>query len=384
MRRHDGAGLRRVGINAVFLEPPMGGLETYVREIVPEVARLAPELELTVFCNPQGRDALAASPLADVATIAGHPLLGRPGLRAVSEVALLGPLASRRGVQLLHSVALTGPMRTRLAHVVTIADVTWIVEPNGSEPSQRLWRVIVPPIARGADRVIAISHASARQIEELLHVAPDRIDVTPLGQGTPPTAAPTPPAVLRERLALGEGPIVLAVSQKRAHKNLVRLVQAFARVVPVIPDAVLVLPGRPTAYEQDVRAEATRLAIGDRVAFPPFVESEDLEGLYAAAACFVIPSLNEGFGLPILEAMRRGVPVVSGNASALPEVAGDAAEYFDPLDPIAMADALLRVLLDPLRAAELVRLGAVRQARFTWKAAAEATLASYRRAWTQL
>jgi len=381
--RREGAELRHVGINAVFLEPPMGGLETYVRELLPELKRLAPELELTVFANPVAREALAASPLGEVATIAGHPLLGRPGLRAASELTVLAPLAARRGVQLLHSVALTGPLRTRLAHVVTIADVTWIVEPDAGEPSQRLWRTIVPPVARAADRVIAISRAGARHIEEHLRVPADRIDVAPLGQGTAPTATPTPAAALRERLALGPGPVVLAVSAKKVHKNLLRLVQAFARVVAAVPDATLVLPGRPTAHEDELRAEAARLQITERVAFPPYVSAGDLEGLYAAAACYVIPSVNEGFGLPILEAMRRGVPVVSGNASALPEVAGDAARYFDPLDPVAMSDALLAVLRDPALADELVRKGHVQQARFTWAAAAEGTLASYRRAWAR-
>lgn len=377
------APLRRVGINAVFLTPPMGGLETYVRETLPELAQLAPELELTVFCNPDAREGLATSPLADIARIVGHRLLGIRGLRAASEMTVLGPIAARHGVELLHSVALTGPVRTRLVHVDTIADVTWIVEPDPGEPTQRLWRATVPTIARRADRVIAISRASAAQITEHLRVPAERIDVTPLGQGTLPSVEPTSEAELRTALGIGAGPIVLAVSAKKVHKNLLRLVTAFARVVAEVADATLVLPGRATAYEDELRAEAQRLDITDHVAFPPFVSAEELEGLYAAATCFVIPSLNEGFGLPILEAMRRGVPVVSGNASALPEVAGDAAEYFDPRDPVAMADALLRVLRDPARQRELVALGTAQQARFTWRATAEATLASYQRAWEQ-
>lgn len=375
--------LRRVAINAVFLEPPMGGLETYVRELVPALARLAPGLELTIYCNPVGREELSASAVAEVARIAGHPLLGRPGLRAASEMALLGPLAAHRGAQLLHSVALTGPLRTRLTHVVTLADVTWIVEPDHGERAQRVWRAVVPPIARRADRLIAISRAGARHVEEHLRVPAERIDVVPLGQGTPPTAAPTPERELRERFGLGAGPIVLAVSAKKVHKNLPRLVRAFAAVVAAVPEASLVLPGRRTDHEDELREAAAALGIADRVAFPAWVEAEELEGLYAAAACFVMPSLNEGFGLPILEAMRRGVPVVCGNASALPEVAGPAAEYFDPRDPAGMARALLAVLQDRERAAQLVRLGYERQARFTWTAAAEGTLASYRRAWAQ-
>jgi alpha-1,3-rhamnosyl/mannosyltransferase len=117
------------------------------------------------------------------------------------------------------------------------------------------------------------------------------------------------------------------------------------------------------------------------VAFLPFVDAAELEGLYGAAACFVLPSTNEGFGLPVLEAMGRGVPVACSNVASLPEVAGDAALYFDPLDVSEIARAIVEILADRKLARRLIAAGHRQEARLTWAHTAESTLASYERAW---
>jgi glycosyltransferase involved in cell wall biosynthesis len=372
---------RRIGLNAVFLEPPMGGLETYVRAVLPQLVRLAPEVRFSVFCSPRGRALLSREAWSGEVELVTHPLIGLRGLKAIAEMTVLGTLAGRR-VQLLHSVAFTAPLRTRAVNVVMVPDVIWIVAPDQDKAAtMRLWRAIVPLIVRRADRMIAISRSGAEDIALHLRVPRERIDVVPLGPGIEETVAPTPQGALRERLALGDGPIVLAVSAKNAHKNLPRLIEAMGIVTQREPAAVLVLPGRPTEHEQQLRALAAQLGIAANVAFPPYVEEPDLEGLYAAAACFVLPSLNEGFGLPILEAMRRGVPVACSNVSAMPEVAGEAARYFDPLRPEEIAAAVLDLLGDQDLAARLVAAGTERARAFSWEATAELTLDSYERAW---
>lgn len=372
----------RIGVNAVFLEPPMGGLETYVRAVLPELLGLAPGVRFTVFCNPRGAALLRDERWGADVELAVHPLFATRGLKAVSEMTVLGALASRR-VDLLHNVAFTAPLRTRAVNVVMIPDVIWIVEPDEDRAlTMRLWRTIVPPIARRADRVIAISRAAAEEITRHLPVRPDRIDVVPLGPGIEARVAPTPAGVLRERFALGAGPIVLAVSAKKAHKNLVRLVEAMRVVEKRHPTATLVLPGAPTEHEQQLRALAGRIGLAANVAFPPYVDAADLEGLYAAASCFVLPSLNEGFGLPVLEAMRRGVPVACAGVSAMPEVAGDAARYFDPLSVEDIAAAVGALLDDRELAARLVVAGRERAQAFSWRATAERTLESFERAWS--
>ena len=373
----------RVGINAIFLEPRMGGLDTYVRALVPELVRLAPSVSFCVFCNPRGREYLEAAGWGDLVELIDRPLFGRRGLKALSELTLLGAIAGRR-VDLLHSVAMTAPLRTRAVNVVTLADVTWIVAPERGEASTvHLWRTVVPPVARRADRILALSHAGADHIVEHLRVSRERIDVVPLAPGASSLLAPTPERQLRERLGLGPGPIVLTVSAKKINKNLPRLVRAMVHVLEQWPDAMLVMPGNPTPHERELRALVEQLGITANVVFPEYVDAPDLEGLYAIAGCFVFASINEGFGIPILEAMRRDVPVACSRASSLPEVAGDAARYFDPYSVADIASAIAELLADRRLAHELVRRGQARQRTFTWEATAHGTLQTYARAWAE-
>jgi glycosyltransferase involved in cell wall biosynthesis len=371
----------RIGINAMFLEPRMGGLDTYVRALVPAMRALAPQIHFTVYCSPGGRDYLRTEEGFAELPLVVPPLFARRGLKAIGELTALGAIASRQ-VELLHSVALTAPLWTRAVNVVTLADVTWIVAPDpGERWTTALWRLVVPPVARRADRVLVLSQAGAEHVREHLAVAAEKIDVVPLAARTENLPAPTPAAELRARLGLGEGPLVLTVSAKKVHKNLERLVRAMVPLAERWPQATLVMPGNPTAHEQELRALAAELGIAANVAFPAYVDAADLEGLYALAACFVFASINEGFGIPILEAMRRGVPVACSNASSLPEVAGDAARYFDPYSVPDISAALIALIDDRDEAARLAARGRERERQFTWEATARGTLASYARAW---
>jgi glycosyltransferase involved in cell wall biosynthesis len=203
-----------------------------------------------------------------------------------------------------------------------------------------------------------------------------KIDVVPEGPGLEAAADPTPEAELRARLGVGDAPLVLSLSARRRHKNLHRLVEAMVRV----PDAVLVLPGYPAPLDDDLRALADRLGVADRVVLTGWVSGADLEGLYAAATCLAYPSEAEGFGLPVLEAMRRGVAVACADASALPEVAGDAALLFDPTSVDAIADAVGRLVGDEALRAELAQRGREQAASFSWERAARETVDVYQRA----
>src|SRR6185312_16749081 len=147
------------------------------------------------------------------------------------ELTLLGAIAGRR-VELLHSVALTAPLRTSAVNVVTLADVTWLVAPDpGDAGTIRIWSLLVPPVARRANRVITLSQAGTDHVVEHLRVSPERIDAIPLAAGTSARKAPTAEHELRARLGLGTGPVILTVSAKRVHKNLIRLIRAMAFVV---------------------------------------------------------------------------------------------------------------------------------------------------------
>jgi glycosyltransferase involved in cell wall biosynthesis len=372
----------QIALNAVFLQPRMGGIEVMVRRLVPLLAERAPQVRFSLYVGPKGVEALKDEPWTDTVALETHPLIGLPGGKAISELTLLGWLAPRRGAELLYSVAMTGPLHTSAVHLVNVPDTTWLTYPDPGEMNTvRLWKLIVPPVVRRADRVVAVSEAGKRDIVEQLHVPAERIDVAVQGPGSPPSVAPTAAPELRERLGLGDGPIVLSVQAQKAHKNLMRLLEAMTTVARAHPDVRLVLPGNPTEHQSELRAAAERLGIGGNVIFPGWVSDADLEGLWAAATCSVVASLNEGFGMPVLESMQRGVPVASSTGGALPEAGGQAAVYFDPLDPAAMAAAISSLLDDPALRADLRERGREWAATFSWESCADATLASFERAW---
>ena len=369
-----------VGLNLVFLVPgEQGGLEVYARELLRALAAERPDLRITAFVN---REACAAGgawdELADVVEV---PVFARNRVEWVrGEQQLLPGLARRAGVDVLHSLASTAPARGRFRRVVTIHDLLYRLLPDAHFGVRGLgMRVLVPLAARRSDRVIAISQATAADVRRYLRVPASRLDVIHEGVGTTPAGDPEPASVLREHHALGTRRVALSVSAKRPHKNLMRLLEALAGI-PADRRPVLVIPGYPTPYEANLRARAEQLGVTGDVRLLDWVSGAELEGLYALADVFVFPSLYEGFGLPVLEAMRRGVPVACSDRSSLPEVAGDAALLFDPEDARAITAAIERVLGDAAEARRLRAAGCVQAARFTWAATARATAESYERA----
>jgi glycosyltransferase involved in cell wall biosynthesis len=378
------AALARIGLNLLFLVPgETGGMETYARRLVPALATAAPELELVAFVGREARDRLGSEPFgAGVKAVdVGSPTASR--LRRVAVEQLVLPrLVRREQIDLLHSLGTTAPARPGRVSVVTIHDVIYATHPEAHTTAMRLGlRLLVPLAARSADRIITPSEAAKRDVAARLGVPVERIDAIHSAGGLPPGPA-TSEEELRRRYGLGGAPLVLSVSARRPHKNLVRLLEAFARVRHE-PAPLLVLPGYRTAFEDEVREAVAQLGLEERVRTLGWVPDEDLEGLYAAAACFVFPSLAEGFGQPVLEAMERGVPVATSNASSLPEVGGDAVLYFDPLDVEAIAAAVERLLADRGLAERLAAAGRARAHEFSWEQTARRTIGVYRRAFAE-
>ncbi len=209
--------------------------------------------------------------------------------------------------------------------------------------------------ARSSDRIITVSHFTANQVHQLLHVERERLRVVHHGVKIPKPRAAEPP---KERIVLHVGAI-------QTRKNIRRLIEAF-RILP--KDWKLVLAGSAGYGAEQELARAD-----DRVRITGFVDEDQLDDLYRRASIFVFPSLDEGFGMPVLEAMAYQVPVIASNVSALPEVCGDAAILIDPLNSDQIAAELKRLSMDPELSKKLQQLGLERAAHFTWDKAARQT-----------
>jgi glycosyltransferase involved in cell wall biosynthesis len=370
----------RVALNALHLVPgDTGGGELYARRLVPALLEARPELRLKLFASEEGAPSLATEPWAGDVELVRLPVRARGRVRRVlAEQTLLAARIARGRFDLLHNLFTTAPAAPRVPQVTTILDVIYKRFPE-THAGMLAWgmRVLVPLAARRSRRILTLSQAAKDEIVRFLGVPADRVDVAYLGPGMADDVEPVPEAALRCRFELGDRPLLLTVSAKRPHKNLERLIDAVGELAEPAP--VLVLPGYPTPFEEALRARAEAAAPG-RVRFAAWVDEPTLEGLYRAARCFVFPSLAEGFGLPVLEALRRGVPVACSDLSSLPEVAGDAARYFDPTDSGAIAAAICELLEDEALRERLAAAGRERARRFSWSATAAATLACYERA----
>jgi glycosyltransferase involved in cell wall biosynthesis len=371
----------RIGLNLLYLVPgETGGSETYARRLVPELARLAGPEALTLFVSPELGDEMRAASWVDGARVVRTRAPGRSRIRRTLGEQTLLPLAARRaGVDVLHNLQSTAPaVSGARATVTTVLDLLYLHHPDTHSPLlRRGMGVLVPMAVRRSDRLIAISEATKADLVASLGAPAEKIDVVHLGPGLKSANQPTLERELRERLNLGDLPILLSPSARRAHKNLERLLDAFARAGD---GAVLVLPGYATGAEDELAAHARALGIADRVVFTGWLTDEDLEGLYACSAGLVFPSLAEGFGLPVLEAMRHGLPVACADRTSLPEIAGDAALLFDPESVDAIAGAIRRILKDQALTARLAEAGRARAEGFSWERAARETLATYDRA----
>lgn len=267
-----------------------------------------------------------------------------------------------------------------LPTVAMIYDLTMFKNPE--HYSAQMLRVFAQPMrhtATHAAHIICISECTKRDLMELFGLAQDMIDVVPLGVGR--TYAPVPQArdMVRQRFGL-ERPYIVFVGTVQPRKNLPRLVEAFARVAQSDGlDHQLVIVGHVGWLAGESLRAAERAGIEDRVRFLHYQEEALLPALYSAADALAFPSLYEGFGLPVLEAMACGTPVLTSNTSSLPEAAGDAALLVDPLDTDEIAEGLRRILSDQTLREALRDRGFRRARSFTWQSSAERIVQVFRR-----
>ena len=294
----------------------------------------------------------------------------------------LPALARQVGAQVIHSTYAVPPATDR-ARVVTIHDLSFVGHPQWFGARDRaVLNAGVRWAARHAERIIVPSRDTRDDVRALPGVAAERVAV--IAEGVEPRFVPLDPADVAPvlaRLALAR-PYVLAVGNLQPRKNLARLLEAWAALVGAnaAGEHVLVLAGGVRGRRTDVARMVSALRLQGRVQITGYVADADLPALYCGATVFVCPSLHEGFGLPVLEAMAAGTPVACSRATALPETAGDAAAYFDPLDTDDIAATLIALLDHPEMRERLRQRGVARARSFTWQDCALRTCEVYEQA----
>lgn len=273
------------------------------------------------------------------------------------------------------------PLPGRSRKIVTVHDLFFLDDPGRSvREARRVFAGNVKASLAKADGILAVSEFARRSILERFPVPEGKIAVVPHGLD-PLFAEDVPAAALEEtrrKFRLPEQ-FVLFVGALEKRKNLVNLLEALARVRSAGESVDLVLAGREGEASAEVGAAAERLGLGPSVHLLGYLPDTEVRALYRLARLFVFPSLCEGFGLPLLEAMASGLPAAVSRAGALPEVAGDAAAYFEPEDPADIARAVLELLGNEPRRRELAAGGKRRALGFSWAETARRTLAFYER-----
>ncbi len=368
----------RVAINALLLSGRFSGVEKAVHALLRHIGEGSDDEFVALVGSDFDERALNGAGVG----IERLPVSNRSRLlRIIYEEHFLQ--RRLRGFDLFHAPGYVAPKRLPCPLVLTIYDLVALTHPELARRSNAWhyrWRL--PRSARAAARIIVPLECVARQVVERLGVERERVRVVPLGVDArlkPPSLDDRARVRARHHLAR---PYILFVGNVEPKKNLPTLLRAFAALKRDGQPHELLIAGKRGWKCRDVFALPAELGIEDDVRFLGYVEEGDLAGLYGGAELFAFPSLVEGFGLPPLEAMACGTPVVTSDAEALVETTGDAAEHVPALDPEALADVMRRVLGDVALRERLRAAGLARAAQFTWPRAAEATRAAYREALT--
>lgn len=361
----------RIGIDAHMVGTHETGNETYVVQLSTALGEIGGHEYRLYTPRPE------AIP-ADLRELPAISIGSFPDVPSFVRIPFLYPrLARRDGLALLHMTYMAPP-RLPCPLVLSVHDVSYRLFPQYFSPRVRfLLALLVGPSIRRAARVIAISENTRRDIIRFYRPEPERVVVTHLAAA--PHFKPQPPEEIARVCAAYNlrSPYILAVGNKQPRKNLGRLVQAFAALLSDFSDLALVIAGQSGWQGSEVEAEVARLGLAGRVRFTNYVPEADLPALYSGAAVFCYPSLYEGFGLPVLEAMQCGTPTVTSCTSSLPEVVGDAALTVNPADPFEIAYGLRTLLSEPDKRQEYSRRALDRAAWFSWERTARLTKQVY-------
>jgi len=369
---------RHIGLNAHLLSLAQtyrgAGINWYIHNLLLNLALADQENQYTVFLGDRRFPPNLGLTLRTSWLPTTHPLV-RIGWEQLVQPFVLW----QEKIDLLHSLAFITPLVSPCPSVVTIYDLSFIIFPQGFKYFKRLYLALFTRLsAQKARRIITISESTKRDTVRLLGVSSKKVDVVYCGVDE--AFRPLPEgevASFRQKRGLPER-IMLFVGTIEPRKNVARLVEAYSRLRD--GQVKLVIGGARGWLYEEVFARVEELGLTGDVLFPGYIPPDELPLWYNAAELFVYPSLYEGFGLPPLEAMACGTPVITSNVSSLPEVVGEAGLTVDPMDSEGLAEAMSQVLSDEALRQSMRERGLDRAARFSWAEAARETAEVYRRA----
>jgi glycosyltransferase involved in cell wall biosynthesis len=369
---------KHIGLNAHLLSLAQtyrgAGINWYIHNLLLNLALADQENQYTVFLGDR-----RFSPNSGLTLRTSWLPTTRPLVRIVWEQLVQPFVLWQEKIDLLHSLAFVTPLLSPCPSVITIYDLGFLIFPQGFRHSKRLYLTLLTrPSARKARRIITISESTKRDTVRLLGVSSKKVDVVYCGVDK--AFHPLPEgevASFRQKHGLPER-IILFVGTIEPRKNVVRLIEAYSRLRD--GQVKLVIGGARGWLYEEVFARVEELDLAGDVLFPGYIPPDELRLWYNAAELFVYPSLYEGFGLPPLEAMACGTPVLTSNVSSLPEVVGEAGLTVDPVDSEGLAEAMNQVLGDGALRQSMREQGLARAGRFSWARAARETVEVYRRA----
>lgn len=368
-----------IGLNAHLLSSQAGyrsaGIHGYIDNILQTVPAHAPsDWRFTAMVGGANHAAF------DKVTMQRASLDTESAARRILWEQAIQPFTLGR-YDLYHAMAFVAPVLLHTPMVVTVYDLTFMRYPERLTTARRRYlQMFTALTCRRAKRILAISQSTADDLTNLLGIPANKIDVTPLGYDAQRFRPYTPDEIeaFRMRRGLPER-FWLFVGTLEPRKNLVTLLRAYAQL-PTREQVPLILGGGKGWMVDEIFDTIADYGLGDKVTHVGFIPTADLPLWYNSAEVFVYPSVFEGFGLPVLEAMACGTPVITSNVSSLPEVAGDAGLTLSPHDVTAWADALSQAYNDPIWRDTAREQGLERAQQFTWARTAQLTVESYRRA----
>jgi glycosyltransferase involved in cell wall biosynthesis len=358
----------RVGIDVSILSAPLTGIGNFTLKLVCSLVGLKENAEWALLGAPIGVDGLPEGE-----NVLVHPVAGLMGTRRITwQQVELPRLAKQYGLQVLHCPDFSRPIGCQVPVVNTIHDLSYYApERFFSLPSRYYKRLLTRTTVARSNRIVAVSNFTREELFRRFVVKEDKVAV--IYHGIDP--APSGKAAERNE------PFVLYVGTLEERKNITTLVRAFG-LLRSTRDAPLrlILAGKPGRGFRKIKTEINRCPFKGSIEILGYVERETVLELYRSAEAFILPSLYEGFGLPVLEAMALGTPVICSRVASLPEIAGDAAGYFDPLNSEDLAGALDKILASPSLRAEMRQRGFERVKLFSWDECARRYYEVYRNA----